>query len=60
MVSSSSIRTGLVKPNSRIDAAIWWICLFECVRAFRGYGLSDAIGRSTMLKVSIGRLLEVE
>jgi hypothetical protein len=35
MQPSPSIKTGLVKPNCRIEAAIWWICFFEWVRAFR-------------------------
>jgi hypothetical protein len=34
MPSSSSISTGLVKPNSRIEAAICAICWSLCVRAF--------------------------
>jgi hypothetical protein len=34
MPSSSSISTGLVKPNSRIEAAICATCWSLCVRAF--------------------------
>jgi hypothetical protein len=28
-------------------SAIWRICFFECVRALRGLGLSEAIGRGS-------------
>ena len=30
-------------------SAIWRICFFECVRALRGLGLSEAIGRGEIL-----------
>ena len=33
----SSVRTGDVKPNSLMLAAIWPICFLECVRALRGF-----------------------
>jgi hypothetical protein len=38
MTERSSIRTGLVKPNRSMLAAIWRICLREWVRAFRRAG----------------------
>jgi hypothetical protein len=38
MPSSSSMSTGLVKPNSRIEAAICATCWSLCVRAFRAQG----------------------
>ena len=42
MPSSSSISTGLVKPNSRIEAAICATCWSPCVRAFLAQGISAA------------------
>lgn len=45
---SSSIRTGLVKPKRSMLFAIWRSCFLECVRAFRGLGVSSSIGRSIM------------
>src|ERR1035438_8948353 len=38
--SIESTRIGLVKPNSKMDAAICAICSAECVRAFLAYGTS--------------------
>ena len=40
----SSIRIGLVKPNSRIDAAICATWLSECVRLLRAKGIRSASG----------------
>ena len=39
--------TGTVKPQAPMLSAIWRICFFECVRALRGLGLSEAIGRGS-------------
>jgi hypothetical protein len=39
---SPSTRIGLVKPNSRIEAAICATCASEWVRAFRAYGISSS------------------
>ena len=41
-----STSTGLVKPNSRMDAAIWATCAGERVLALRAYGISAATGAS--------------
>ena len=42
---SGSIRIGLVKPNSRIEAAICSSCRFGWVRALRGSGIRLPTGR---------------
>jgi hypothetical protein len=42
---ASSTSTGMVKPHSRIEAAICPICSSECVRAFCADGTKDPIGR---------------
>jgi hypothetical protein len=42
---ASSMRTGIVKPHSRIEAAICSTCASECVRAFCADGIKLAIGR---------------
>jgi len=43
MLPSSTI-SGFKNPNFRMLAAIWRICLRECVRAFLGLGRIVAIG----------------
>jgi len=52
MPPCSSTRTGLVQPNSTIDAAIWSTCTSECVRGLRSYGRSRSIGQSSIRSAS--------
>src|SRR5208283_1132009 len=44
----------LVKPNSKIDAAICAICSAECVRAFLAYGTSRSVGQISMRRAIAG------
>jgi hypothetical protein len=48
MVPRSSASSGLVQPNSRMEAAIWatWASLW--VRGLRAAGMSSAMGRCTI------------
>ena len=43
-----STRTGLLKPNSAMLAAICATCSSECVRAFRAYGTSRSNGQNSI------------
>ena len=52
---SSSMRTGLLKPNAAMLSAIWRICRREWVRALRGLGFSSERERTTTLRSSSGR-----
>ena len=54
MPRSPSTRIGLVKPNSRIDAAICATWASEWVRALRAYGTSRPQGGFINGKVLIG------
>src|SRR2546423_9755789 len=53
MPSSSSISTGLVKPNSRIEAAICATCWSLCLRALLAYGISAAHRRRTIISGNV-------
>jgi hypothetical protein len=46
-----SIRTGLVKPNSRMLSAICRICFREWLRALREQGVRDPSAKYSMLRV---------
>src|ERR1035438_5891430 len=52
--SIESTRIGLVKPNSKMDAAICAICSAECVRAFLAYGTSRSAGQISMRRAIAG------
>lgn len=53
MVRVSSIRTGLVKPNSRMLSAICRSCLRECLRAFLVQGFNSAGERCSIRGVLV-------
>src|SRR5208283_2603585 len=52
--SIESTRIGLVKPNSKMDAAICAICSAECVRAFLAYGTKRSVGQISMRRAIAG------
>ena len=52
MPPCSSTSTGLVQPNSTIDAAIWATCASQWVRGLRSYGCRRSIGHSSIRSAS--------
>jgi hypothetical protein len=48
--SSAPISTGLTKPNSAIEAAIYATCSSECVRALPANGMSRSTGLVSILR----------
>ena len=54
------MRIGTRKPNAAMLSAIWWICLFECVRALRGLGLSALIAIHCIVAMSLSSDIEAK